>query len=457
MKESICFIKKFHKKGYGTGNCLNFPKPLQVIGGVIGDELVVEVRSKQRAFIKQITHLSPYRTTPKCSHAPSCGGCSWQQVDYLFQLEQKQQRVHELFASFIKEECSLKPILSCDKIWQYRNKMEFSFSQDRSGQQFLGLFLAARKNDVFNLQECWLVSDWFSSVVAQVRLWWKQSGLSAYRLDNTGSLRTLIVRQSMRTSDKLVMLTVSGRPEYALNKHLIKKFVQAILLTVPKTDRISIFLRIQQTIKGQPTQFFEMHLHGPDHILEHLIIGCKTLTFKISPTSFFQPNPQQAEKLFLAALQAIQGRKKHILDLYAGTATLSIVFAKVADKVTAIELNPHAVFDAKVNKELNHIENLEIICGDVGQKMQELKSHPDFIPPDLIIIDPPRTGLDSKAIKSLLEIGCQEILYISCNPITQANDIQLLMQKGYQLVLLQPVDQFPHTVHIETIALLRLF
>ncbi|MGL5626461.1 MAG: 23S rRNA (uracil(1939)-C(5))-methyltransferase RlmD [Candidatus Rhabdochlamydia sp.] len=457
MKESICFVQKFHKKGYGTGNSPSFPKPLQVIGGVIGDELVVEIRSKQRAFIKQITHLSPYRTTPRCSHAPSCGGCSWQQVDYLFQLEQKQQRVHELFASFIKEGCSLKPILSCDKIWQYRNKMEFSFSQDHSGQQFLGLILAASKKDVFNLQECWLVSDWFSSVVAQVRLWWSQSGLSAYRLDNTGSLRTLIVRQSLRTSDKLVMLTVSGRPEYALNKHLIKKFVQTILLTVPKTDRISIFLRIQQTIKGQPTQFFEMHLHGPDHILEHLIIDSKTLIFKISPTSFFQPNPQQAEKLFLAALHAIQGRKKHILDLYAGTAALSIVFAKIADKVTAIELNPHAVFDAKVNKELNHIENLEIVCGDVGQKLQELKSHLDFILPDLVIVDPPRTGLDGRAIETLLEIGCQEILYISCNPSTQANDIQLLMQKGYQLVLLQPVDQFPHTVHIETIALLRLF
>lgn len=457
MKDSVCIIQKFHKKGYGTGKSPGFLKPLQVVGGVIGDELVVEIRSKQRAFIKQITYLSPYRTTPKCFHAPSCGGCSWQQVDYLFQLEQKQQRVHELFASFIKEGLCLKPILSCDKIWQYRNKMEFSFSQDRSGQQFLGLILAASRKDVFNLQECWLVPDWFSSVVAQVRLWWNQSGLSAYRLDNTGSLRSLVVRQSLRTSDKLVMLTVSGRPEYALNKHLIKKFIQSILLTVPKTDRISIFLRIQQIIKGQPTQFFEMHLHGPDHILEQLMIGCKTLTFKISPTSFFQPNAQQAEKLFLAALQAVQGRKKHILDLYAGTATLSIVFAKIADKVTAIELNPHAVFDAQANKELNHIENLEIICGDVGQKLQELKSHPDFIPPDLVIVDPPRTGLDGKAIKSLLEIECQEILYISCNPITQANDIQLLMQKGYQLILLQPVDQFPHTVHIETIALLRLF
>lgn len=125
--------------------------------------------------------------------------------------------------------------------------------------------------------------------------------------------------------------------------------------------------------------------------------------------------------------------------------------------MTAIELNPHAVFDAKVNKELNHIENLEIICGDVGQKVQELKNDPGFIPPDLVIVDPPRTGLDNKTIESLLELRAQEIIYISCNPTTQANDIQLLMQKGYQLILLQPVDQFPHTVHIEIIALLRLF
>lgn len=457
MKESICSIQKFHKKGYGTGRSPGFSKALQVIGGVIGDELVVEVQSKQRAFIKQITHLSPYRATPRCAHVPFCGGCSWQQVDYLFQLEQKQERVRELFAFFRKGGEVLKPILGCDAIWQYRNKMEFSFSQDRFGQQFLGRILAGSKKDVFHLQECWLVSSWFASVVAQVRLWWKQSGLSAYRLDDTGSLRALIVRQSRRTSDKLVMLTVSGNPEYALNGQLIKKFIGAILLTVPKEERISIFLRIQQTIKGQPSQFFEMHLHGPDHMLEHLIVDSKTFTFKISPTSFFPPNPQQAEKLFSAALQVIQGRKKHILDLYAGTATLSIVFAKIADKITAIELNPHSVFDATVNKELNQVKNLEIICGDVGQKLQELKNHPDFIPPDLVIVDPPRTGLDGKAMKSLLEINAPEILYISCNPITQANDMQILMQKGYQLILLQPVDQFPHTVHMETIALLRLF
>lgn len=459
MKESTCSIQKFHKKGYGTGKSPSVSKPLQVIGGVIGDELVVEVKSKQRAFIKQITHLSPYRTTPKCSHAPACGGCSWQQVDYLFQLDQKQQRTHELFASFMKEGFSIERILKCNKIWQYRNKMEFSFSQDRSGLQFLGLILAGSRGDVFNLQECWLVSPWFSSIVTQVRLWWKQSGLAAYRLDDTGTLRTLTIRQSLRTEDRLVMLTVSGRPEYALNKQLIQQLIQAILAQVPKENqkRTSIFLRIQQTIKGQPTQFFEMHLHGPDHILEHLIIDSRTLIFKISPTSFFQPNPLQAEKLYSAALRMIQGRKKHILDLYAGTATLSIIFSKIADKITAIELNPHAVFDAKVNKEMNQVENLEIICGDVGQKLVELQSHPDFIAPDLVIIDPPRMGLGVKAIKSLLKVRSQEIFYISCNPSTQASDIQLLVQEGYQLILLQPVDQFPHTVHIETIALLRLF
>ena len=257
MKESVCLIQKFHKKGYGTGKSPSFSKPLHVIGGVIGDELVVEIKTKKRACIKQITHLSPYRTTPKCSHAPSCGGCTWQQVNYLFQLEQKQQRVHELFASFIKEEFSLKPILSCDRIWRYRNKMEFSFSQDRSGQQFLGLILAGSRGRVFNLQECWLASAWFSSVVAQVRLWWKQSGLSAYRLDNTGSLRTLIVREALNTSDKLVMLTVSGRPEYALNKEQIGQFVQTILLTASEPERMSIFLRIQQAIKDNPRSFLK--------------------------------------------------------------------------------------------------------------------------------------------------------------------------------------------------------
>ena len=148
--------------------------------------------------------------------------------------------------------------------------------------------------------------------------------------------------------------------------------------------------------------------------------------------------------------------KKHVLDLYAGTATLGMAMASRADRVTSIEINPHACFDAESNKELNGLSNLEILCGDVGVQLEKLRQRPDFIPPDLVVIDPPRSGLDPAALKVLKALSPAEILYISCNPESQALNIQELESFGYVLEKLQPVDQFPHTPHIENIALLRL-
>ena len=240
----------------------------------------------------------------------------------------------------------------------------------------------------------------------------------------------------------------------------MQEFIEAVKSAVPKEQwpRLSIFLRIQQIHKGSPTQFFEMHLHGPDHILEkmHLALDQPVeLTFKISPTSFFQPNTFQAEKLYAAALKMVSFPKKHVFDLYAGTATLGMAMAARAEKVTAIELNPHACFDAETNQELNQFTNLEILCGDVGEKLKELQQRSDFIRPDLVVVDPPRTGLDETALAQLKALRPKEILYVSCNPETQAANIHHLVLAGYTLARVQPIDQFPHTPHIETIALLK--
>jgi 23S rRNA (uracil1939-C5)-methyltransferase len=338
--------------------------------------------------------------------------------------------------------------------------MEFSFSQNRAGERFLGLIIAGSRGHVLNLSECHLVSSWFVQVIENVRNWWEQSGLQAYRMNDTGSLRTLCVREGKRTGDKLVMLTVSGNPDYALNKVQLKSFIEAVKLAVPQElwPRLSIFLRVQQIHKGTPTQFYEMHLHGPDHLLEKMHLSLDQpveFTFKISPTSFFQPNTFQAEKLYSEALNMIRFPKKQVLDLYAGTATLGMAMAARAERVIAIELNPHACFDAAMNKELNGLTNLEILCGDVGKKLEELQKRPDFIVPDLIVVDPPRTGLDEAALSHLKKLSADEILYVSCNPETQASNIQILALAGYRLVKIQPVDQFPHTPHIENIALLQ--
>jgi 23S rRNA (uracil1939-C5)-methyltransferase len=464
-KEEEVVIDRLSQKGWGVGSRPAPAAPVEVIGGLPGDVLRVAVGKKRggkrRAELKEVLKPSPLRVQPRCVHVPLCGGCTWQQMDYTGQLKEKERRVQEIFSSLLQE-CAVTPILACQEPWRYRNKMEFSFSQNLAGEKFLGLIIAGSRGHVMNLTECHLVSEWFITLLNGVRTWWEESGLAAYRLNDTGTLRTLIVREAKNTNDKLVMLTVSGNPAYTIPQSQLQRFIEVVKTSLPEEEwqNLSIFLRVQQCLKGSATQFFEMHLHGRDHLLEKMTLPLGSpveLLFKISPTSFFQPNTVQAEKLYAAALNLVGFQKKHVLDLYAGTATLGMAMAARAEKVTAIEINPHACFDAEVNKELNGLSNIEILCGDVGEKLKLLRQRADFIPPDLIIVDPPRAGLDKAALDHVKELQADEILYVSCNPKSQAENVQELVKGGYRLVKLQSVDQFPHTPHIENIILLKRF
>ncbi len=427
----------------------------EVLGALPGEEVIATLGAKKRSLyqakIKTLITASPDRVIPKCPHVPLCGGCSLQHLAYASQIKRKQEYIEGLFSSF---NALLHPIIPCAAPFAYRNKMEFSFSQNKEGEKFLGLILAGSKGRVFNVKECYLPSSWFAKTLDDVRLWWEKSGLQAYYMHrDEGSLRTLILREGKRTGDKMVMLTVSGNPAFALSHEQVKQFVEVVRESVP-SENLSIFLRIQQAIKGSPTQFYEMHLFGPDHIKEelHLNVFSKALklTFKISPTSFFQPNTFQAEILYSRALEMLGLENiETIFDLYCGTATLGMAASSFVKKVIGIELNPHAVFDAEANKELNQIENVEILQGDVGKVLKDLQ-----IKPEAVIVDPPRSGLDALALSHLIALNPKKILYISCNPATQVENIKVLIEAGYCLKELQPVDQFPHTQHIENIAVL---
>jgi 23S rRNA (uracil1939-C5)-methyltransferase len=323
--------------------------------------------------------------------------------------------------------------------------MEFSFSQNKAGDRFLGLILRKSRGKVFNLQECLISPPWIAETLQRVHAWWKTTDLRAFNFrSGEGCIRTLTLREGRRTGDRLAMLTVSGDPRFALTRAYLNGFIEAL-----NDPKMSTFLRVQQAIKGSPTQFFEMHLGGPDHIREQLHLQGRTLTFKISPTSFFQPNTEQAEVLYNKALEIAKLHPRAMVyDLYCGTATLGMAFALKAQQVIAIELNPHACFDAKVNAEVNEVSNIEIQCGDVGK----LLSQASILTPDLAIVDPPRPGLDPLAIEALKRLRPQQILYVSCNPVTQAKNITELTE--YKILKIQSVDQFPHTPHIENIILL---
>ncbi len=334
----------------------------------------------------------------RCSHFGTCGGCRFQNVPYDEQLEQKELMVRELF-----EQTS--PIIGCANPWNWRNKMEFSFSQNKAGERFLGLMMRAKRGRVVNLTECHLTNPWFIETLQNVYHWWEQSGANAYFPPaNVGSLRTLTVREGIQTGERMVMLTISG--DDPLDPEQIEGFKEA----VGEID--SCILRTQYIARKTPTRFEQLLLTGKDHIEEllHDEEG-KPYRFKIRAASFFQPNTLQAEILYQKALELIpEGR---IFDLYCGTGSIGIFAAQRATEVIGIELNPEAVSDARENIALNGVTNMEILEGDVEKLLGGLPQ------PDCVVLDPPRAGLSKKALDQLQNYCPQKIIYISCNPNSQ--------------------------------------
>lgn len=430
-------IRKFCARGYGIAET-EAGAEVEVAHTLPGDKITFEWTRKKRTPHKgrllEVLIPSADRVEPRCAHARMCGGCCWQQMDYRAQVRIKEERVKAAFG------LDVEPMIACDSPWGYRNKMEFTFSENRAGTKFLGLMIAQAEPYVFNLTECHLVHSWFAETTAAVRSWWEASGLKAFSpLQDAGSLRYLTLREGMRTGQKMVILNVSGNPEYALNREQLDGFVKA-------AGDASVFLRIHQTKKGRPTNFFEMHLAGPDHIVEELHLKGGKLSFKISPSSFFQPNTLQAEKLYDTALSFLD-ETDLVYDLYCGTGTLAMGASKRARHVVGVELSPEAVIDAEENALRNQVKNVTFHQGDVGQVLSKLNQRPD-----VVLVDPPRAGLDPLALQNLKNLMPRKIIYISCNPLTQAANIREL---GYQIKKLQPVDQFPHTYHIENVALLE--
>ncbi len=377
----------------------------------------------------------------RCAHFGECGGCLLQDTPYEEQLLQKEAFVKEQFA-FLEQ--AVAPIIPSASPWHYRNKMEFSFSQSLKGEKFLGLMIRKKRGRVVNLDNCFIAPPWFTTLLKKVYSWWLDSGLNAYHHHkDLGSLRTLIVREGVRTGQKMVVLTVSGNAAFALSEDHIASFKE-IVLCEQQID--SLILRTQIIAKKQPTRFEEQVLFGQGYITES--IG--DLRFKIRPSSFFQPHTVQAEQLYRKALQLINfSEKERLLDLYCGTGTLGIFAANKVEAVIGIELNNDAIEDAKENIAMNNITNMEVIQGDVATSL------PQDFQPTTIIVDPPRAGLSPEALEQIATLHPKKILYISCNPITQAQNIKELLTRGYKPTAIQPVDQFPHTPHVENIVALE--
>lgn len=464
-------ITSLSKKGNGLAvfqrpNAL--PTDVEVPFTIPGDQVRVRLLQKRKgcynSILEEVLVPSPLRVPSRCIHFGACGGCRIQHFSYENQLQYKEQFVSHCFRDLLSSGVDRQPIIPCSYPWNYRNKMEYSFSSDASGKRYLGLVIEGSRGKVFNLTECHLANPWFVDVLKSVKYWWHESGLDAYHCHkNTGSLRTLTVREGNRTGDRMIMLTVSGNPDYALQKHHLESFVAYVrdaAETLSPTSKLSIFLRIQQIGKGMPTQMYEMLLHGSDHIREILRIQIQPddpineLQFDISPSAFFQPNTLQAERLYSAALRMADVPKDGIVyDLYCGTGALGICIAHQVKQVIGIEISPEASLDARGNVKRNNCHNVTIFSGAVKDILKQLPEK-GIPPPDLVMVDPPRAGLDEESMQHLLTLRPQKILYVSCNPVTQAANIAEMVKKGYRLSAMQAVDQFPQTFHVENIALL---
>lgn len=433
-----------------------------VDGGVPGDTVRAELRKRKRKHVEarvvDILHPSPMRTQPVCPYFQDCGGCRWQHLAYSEQVQWKKRHVQDALERLGKVEYGLlEETLPCEQEYWYRNKMEFSFSNARwltdieiaSGVEYdrdfaLGLHVPGRFDKVIDIQECFLQSELSNHILNAVRAAAKQRHLTAFETRmHTGFLRNLVIRTSRATGEIMVIL-VSSPPVLDEEEDMVQWLSTEFPMQFPNvTTVIHAVTTSKATIAtGEPRT-----LVGSGTITEE-ILGVR---FTISPFSFFQTNTAQAEKLFTIALDYADIQPNHIVwDLYCGAGSITLCAAQRARRVIGIEVVESSVADARSNADNNDIANVDFYLEDMHKTAaQTLLS--ELPSPDVVIVDPPRAGLHPDVVQKLLQIHAPTLIYVSCNPATQARDCALLAEK-YAIEKVKPVDMFPQTYHIESVA-----
>lgn len=431
-----------------------------VTGVIPGDVCDIMIKRKRKNYaeghVMKVKRFSDLRIEPKCKYFGVCGGCKWQHLSYEKQLEFKEKHVRDVMQRIGKVDIGLmQAIMGSQNVFNYRNKLEFSFSHKRwltqeevdSGEVFddvpsLGFHVPGRWDKVLDVKECHLMSDPTNAIRNRVRDIALANTFSFYNLnEQKGFLRNMVVRSTM-TNEWMVLLSVGeDRPKD------IKLILDTLVEEFPQLTSVLWVLNTKQndTIHDLDIQ---VH-HGKDHIMEEM----EGLKFRVGPKSFYQTNGPQAYELYKVARDFADLKGNEVVyDLYTGTGTIAQFVAKKTKKVVGIEYVEAAIDDAKLNAELNGIENTSFYAGDMKDVFtQELIAKEGK--PDVVITDPPRAGMHADVVARLNELLPDRIVYVSCNPATQARDVQLLSE-NYEVKKLQPVDMFPHTHHVENVALL---
>lgn len=429
--------------------------------GAPGDVADVQITKKRKSYaegrIVKLVSPSEVREVPKCEHFGVCGGCRWQHLPYEVQLGCKQQQVVDALQRIAKVDLpDISPIKGSDRIWEYRNKLEYTFSNKRwltkeqleSNEDFpdrdgAGFHISGAFDKVLDINRCWLQDDISNRLRLFIKEYGMANGLSFYDLRaNQGFLRTLMVR--IASTGEIMAVMCFGED----NQEAIKDLLDKVREKFPQITSLLyvVNLKVNDTITDQ-----EIILHSGREFIEEEMEGLK---FRIGPKSFYQTNSGQAYELYKVAREfaGLTGNEL-VYDLYTGTGTIANFVSRQSSKVIGIEYVPEAIEDAKVNSSVNGIENTEFFAGDMKDVLTD-----SFIAehgrPDVMIIDPPRAGMHDDVIKVILNAAPKRIVYVSCNPATQARDISLLDEK-YKVTAVRPVDMFPHTHHVENVVRLE--
>lgn len=439
---------------------------LFVEGAAPGDTADISLTRIKTSFLEgnavQIKKRSDKRVEPFCSHFGLCGGCKWQHLNYETQLFYKQQQVidnlERLGGLTLPE---MKPIIASQKIKYYRNKLEFSFSsfrwftkeemesENQLSRNGLGYHLPKSFDKVFDVDHCYLQpdpSDGIRLAIKEIALRENIPFFDTRR--QTGFLRTLGIRTA-NTGEVMIILQITS-----YNEEWIEKIFNMISNSFPQVTSLNYVVNAKkndtygdlEVICWKGNSYITETMEEPD--------GSKTLQFRVGPKSFYQTNAEQARELYKVAWQ-MADLKGHelVYDLYTGTGTIANFVAAYAKKVIGLEYVAPAIEDAKINSQVNNITNTEFYAGDIKDLLDEtfLREHGK---PDVVITDPPRAGMHEDVCKMLLKADPEKIVYVSCNPATQARDLKMLSEK-YAIMEVQAVDMFPHTMHVENVVLLR--
>jgi 23S rRNA (uracil1939-C5)-methyltransferase len=409
-------------------------------GDVVRARVTKVKRNHAEAIATAVVERGALRVDAPCAHYPECGGCRFQDLAYEAQIAAKQDQVRDALQRIGGiAEPPVRQIVPARSVFHYRNKLEYSFTQTPDGPA-LGFHKAGRWDEVLPIEKCWLTTDLGNAIRGAVRDWARAEHLEAYDQEHqTGYLRHLVVREGRNTGQVLVMLVTAKGERFERDELVdtLRRFPQVRSIHWAVNDTPAEVTNLPSTV-----------LWGEDAIEEELL----GLRFRIRPNAFLQTNTEMAEVLYrLAGEAAAVQRDETVYDLYCGTGTIGLTLAPDALTVWGVEVSEESVACAIENAELNGIANAAFFAGEVGRSLEELAERAG--PPDVVVVDPPRAGLSSKAVRRIGRLEPKRIAYVSCNPTTLAGNVKELARDwGFTVEWVTPVDMFPHTPHVEAVA-----